>query len=160
MKIRLGFVSNSSSSSYIVHIHNRYYDSSDFLADIYRLCSSAIEEYENEYFDNLGEEIDYDDSIIFSEMNQNRKQPRVRRFTNDNGCAKYIKSKSEQVAALQYLFLEEYINIEEVGNGRFSLSSFSSMHNSFNDMNDLLKNIYLEFVVDSGGATLIRESDN
>lgn len=168
MKIRLGFVSNSSSASYVVTINKNFLSLEALLADIYDSCWCAIQEGEADHFEReaVYEELHPRDpnpttilKSIFDDMPE--RTPRVRRHTgNEGNHREYIEDFNQKVDATRYTLNEEGITVQEVGPGKYSLSYFTSMHNSFNDMNPLLKNIYFEYLTQSGGADFKFESDN
>lgn len=168
MKIRLGFVSNSSSASYVVTINKSFLSLEAFLVDIYDTCWCAIQEQEAEYFyqqenhERLHPTDPYETNIeksIFGNMPE--RVPRVRRHTEDDGGhGRYIDFFDEKVEATRYTLQQEGIDVREISQGKYSLTYFTSMHNSFNDMNELLKCIYLEYYINQGGAIFEFESDN
>ena len=170
MKIRQGFVSNSSSASYIVTLHKTFDNRESLMIDLYDTCWCAFNESEEEYF-NAKEYLAYRypepvrTTITPSPMSESlaylhvSHPDRVRHMTADDD-SKYLETNEDKIAAVEYTLEQERIDIKEVGNGRYSLTNDVSMHNSFNDMNDLLKNIYLEYLVYQGGATFIHQSDN
>jgi hypothetical protein len=163
MKIRQGFVSNSSSASYIVTINKTFLSLEAFLGDIYDSCWCAIQECENDYFDTMEayerahptdpEPTTIIKSPLFDYLPQ--RTPRVRRHTNIEGHLRdYFENFNEKVDATRYTLSEEGITVQEVGPGKYSLSYFTSMHNSFNNMSSLLKCIYFEYLTQNGGADL------
>lgn len=170
MKIRQGFVSNSSSASYIVTPNKDFLSLEALLADIYDNCWCAIQEEEADFFqrqedfDRLHPSDPYETTIVksmFDDLDLPHREPRVRRHTGNEGDHRaYIDSFEEKVEATRYTLQQEGIDVREISTGKYSLTYFTSMHNSFNDMNNLLKCIYLEYLLNQGGATIEFESDN
>jgi len=167
MKIRLGFVSNSSSASYVVTLAKTFKSRDELLIDIYDTCWCAIQEHEAAYFERQ-EELDRrfpkdpnPTTVIKSVFDSfPEREPRVRRHTGEEGNHRnYIDSDREKVEATEYMLSQEGIRISEVEPGKFSLEYFTTMHNSFNDMNDLLKSIYFEYLLEQGGAKITWENE-
>ena len=165
MKIRQGFVSNSSSASYIVTLNKPFTNEHEFLLEIYESCWCAISENEEEWFvakanaDRRHQEF-IDQAITTIEngpFDIFRLEERVERVRVSQNYEENVISK---LHIMRYTFEQEGITIKKNDNGKYTLSYFTSMHNSFNDMNSLLKNIYLEFLVYKGGAILEVEDDN
>jgi hypothetical protein len=168
MKIRLGFVSNSSSASYVVTLAKTFKSRDELLVDIYDTCWCAIQEQETAYFERQ-EELDRrfpkdpNPTTIINSIFDSlpESEPRVRRHTrieSENG--NFIDSNAEKVSATEYMLSQEGILINEVEPGKYTLEYFTSMHNSFNDMNDLLKCIYFEYLLEQGGAKITWENDD
>lgn len=169
MKIRLGFVSNSSSTSYIVTINKNFLSLEALLADIYDSCWCAIQEAEADYFERREayEERHPQDPNSTTIMKSvfdfipAHHAPRVRRHTSNEGNHReYIDNFEQKVESTLYTLNVEGITVQEISLGKYTLTNFTSMHNSFNDMNPLLKNIYLEYLTQNGGANFNFESNN
>ena len=171
MKIRLGFVSNSSSASYIVTLHKKFDSINDLLVDIYDTCWTAIQDQENDYFDQqalmkLRYPRDKRTTIIESPITKTLEQiyaerpERLRIVTAPVTGRNFIDSYDVKVDVMRRFLEYEGIEISETGNHIYQLKYYTVMHNSFNDMNSLLKNIYFEYLTEQGGANLNFESDN
>jgi hypothetical protein len=141
MKIRYGFVSNSSSSSYIVKFKNMSF--LDFVecvmgADLGWFNEEAIEERISN--DIIDLEDRKDDSILGALI-----QSKIETYRNYLERSRNIKNDIERV---QLVFDLEGIRVEE-DNGDLLLNYFTSMHNDFNTgMNDLYKEIIFTFLFD------------
>ena len=158
MKIRTGFVSNSSSSSYIVKIHVPYNEFVDFLGarhkwdyfcleNIKNKIDFQIKELEESHKKSLEEYKDrsewlfkcYDDRLKY--LNDFKKE--TSELTEDN-FDKIVE------LVLKYNDITEDTIETDSGENIVILSYFTSMHNDFNDgMNDLLKEIVLGFLFDT-----------
>ena len=166
MKIRQGFVSNSSSASYIVTITAPYATQDDLLRDIYATCSSAMEELEGEYFRRQEEyrQEDLRRSNIETRVQQfvglfGDRELRPRIFTAEDDSLPPLLD-ADSCAEPTRLFLGfDGISLGVDDKGRHTLTSFTSMHNSFMSVHRLLSTIYFEFLTNFGGATFKFEED-
>lgn len=170
MKIRMGFVSNSSSASYIVTLNKTFDTEESLLEDIYESCWCALQEEETRYF-NEQELWDIrhpkdpnKTTIIKNELtefwnNVPAREPYVRRHTTEDGTRVYIEDRTQKIEATRYTLNQLGISIDCI-DGKYQLSYFTAMHNSFDDMNDLLKNIYFQYLAYCNGATFKIEDDD
>ena len=155
MKIRNGFVSNSSSSSYIVKIKN---------LDFEELANCMASEYS------------YDDFFSLEQVKE--KLDETIKSLSDGEHSEWYKHHLEQLNELKVeldainpedsfekilrVMLKYYqIGVKETNNA-VELSCFTSMHNSFNEgMSDVLKEIMLYFLFDRDYEVKChRDSDN
>lgn len=150
MKKRLGFVSNSSSSSYVVNI--RDIESEKF----YDLLWS---EYSWDFFNKA--------AIIESlekQINENKKS----KFPFVNDWNKDLENKIEdmqsvnsddKIGIIKFVLGHNGITIREHGD-EVELEYFTAMHNDFNTgMNDMLKEIILFFSFDTDFKVIGRRID-
>lgn len=166
MKIRYGFVSNSSSASYIVTPTKKFDSEDAFLHDLYQTCEYAFKESEEiwvEREERWKEEtknrstIETDSpffNLIPSLLFPRDKYKPV--FQEDT----YNLSLEEKVNIMRQACLNEGFDIIPGSEGKYSLSYFTSMHNSFMDMPKLLSAIYCEYLTYQGGADFKCEQDN
>ena len=166
MKIRRGFVSNSSSASYIVTIQGPYEKEDELLRDIYGTCDTAMEELEEAYFERQAE---YDREMLqVTNIQANsifryidRTERRRRLFTTGT---EEIPSLLEGNAVVErtklFLGYEGIVLTQDSVTSKFILTAFTSMHNSFLSVNRLLSTIYFEFLTHMDGATFKMKSDD
>lgn len=169
MKIRRGFVSNSSSASYIVTIEAPYKTENDLLKDIYNTCNSAMEELEDEYFNRMERyreeelhisNIETRHQMLLSLFGSQREL-RSRLLTSDDGSIPRLLEEDTCIEPTRLFLGHEGITlVQDSITGKFILTAFTSMHNSFLNINRLLTTIYFEFLTNMGGATFKMESDN
>lgn len=157
MKVRKGFVSNSSSSSYIVKINSDYNDFIDKL----------VEEYGWDFINKkyirrkIQKEIERLEEILNEIENDNNENKVICDFQkrmNDNVQKTYDKEKNNlkelqkinnKKDLIEFIFEWHYIKVE-TSDHEVVLNHFTSMHNSFLEgMNDLLKEIVLFFLFDT-----------
>lgn len=166
MKIRQGFVSNSSSASYVVTLQKDFTNLNHLFTDIYDTCWCAIHDCENRYF----QEKEYWElknpprarttiakHDIFRDMPIT--PPRVRVASMSNRLDE-MESEELKFECITDVFDYEGIEVGRDSKGKFTLTHSTSMHNSFDDMSHLLKAIYFEYLICHGGADIKWESDN
>ena len=151
MKLREGFVSNSSSASYIVRIKN---------ISLQEFCDRLAPEY---YQDELNIKITC--GIIkrrIKDINRLRKKAKGKDLGLDKMYERHkeVLEKLEKrglkildvedfVKEVEFIFEYEDINVCE-NNGDVVLDYFTSIHNDYNDgMGDLLKEITLFFMFET-----------
>ena len=154
MKIRLGFVSNSSSASYYVKIQGITLE--DFL-------NTLLGEYSWSYFsrEDLNEQLDKRISIeenYFAENTESKKKSSLPEFftAQRRSYLEELKTKkqvlnnlNENTIDLVKFGLEDYhITYFEEKDG-VVLTDWTSMHNNYTNMNDLLKEITLYFLFET-----------
>ena len=162
MKNRNGFVSNSSSSSYIVKIHATPDEFVDFL-------EAGGHKWDYFNLDNIKNKIDFQ----IKELEESRKKS-LEEYKDRSEClSKFYDSRltllnefkkeagaltEENFDATVALVLKyndityglEEDSVADSEENIVTLSYFTSMHNDFNDgMNDLLKEIVLSFLFDT-----------
>ena len=164
MKIRQGFVSNSSSASYIVTLNKPFSHINALFIDIYETCWLAMIENEFAYFDrneliNRREDEENKTTIVVSVFNGlvEERPERERVLTGDEDH--YVDSDVDRIEIVSRTLDYEDIEVTQV-DSKWTLTYFTSMHNSFYDMNRLLTCIYLEYLMENGGADLKFQSDN
>ena len=166
MKIRYGFVSNSSSASYIVTPTKTFDSEEAFLQDLYQTCEYAFRE---------SEQIWVEREERWEEETRNRSTVETDGpFTNLLSTISFPRDKhkpvfqeetydlpsEEKINIMRQACLNEGFDIIHKSEGKYSLSSFTSMHNSFMDMPKLLGAIYCEYLTYHGGADFSCEQDN
>jgi predicted DNA-binding ArsR family transcriptional regulator len=167
MKIRMGFVSNSSSASYIVKLNKTFSTEESLLEDIYDTCWCAIQDEEiriineQELWDIRHPKDPNETTIITDKLwtGLSNKEPYVRQFTTNNDSRIYLEDKNHKIEATRHILNELGIKPELHADGCYRLVQFTVMHNSFADMNNLLKNIYFEYLGDNA-AEFKFESDD
>jgi len=147
MKIRTSFVSNSSSSSYIVDIHG--ITEQGFLKLIKQEYSWKFE------YDDIKKEVYEMYDKVMNMSSQSRFHGLVNGWiaevTNAKNKFEEIQTDEDFVRFLLEhnqikMTLDENVNLVR-------LSGWTSMHNSFGDMPELLKEILLFFLIDTNYKT-------
>jgi hypothetical protein len=149
MKLRNGFVSNSSSASYIVRIHD---------VNIMDFCESIAQEFQYDYFEpeSLIERFtDRRKDIMGNELMGKHFRRETEQLTTliarlealkeDSGLGgyQYVQPDAELVTDI----LNQYYRIQtKFYNGDIILTGDSSMHNSICDVPDLLKSICMYYL--------------
>ena len=149
MKIRNGFVSNSSSSSYIVKIRDTYWD---------EFCDIVVDGNNSYMKDNLLKEIDEDivrfegyikeegirEGSVFVEMNKEH-------LVQLNKWKEILTpEKVNNEVLVEVALAHSSIRRNETHKDVVELSSLTTMHNSFDEgMTKLLKEIVLLFSFDT-----------
>lgn len=134
MKTRNGFVSNSSSASYIVRIHDM---------KVHDFCKAIAEEFQYNYFD-ITELIER-----FKERGQYKYLvERLEELKHPEFLHGYYYDKPD--AELITDLLNQYYRIQtKYYNGDIILTGSSSMHNSISDMPEILKDFCTYFMFES-----------
>ena len=154
MKIRLGFVSNSSSASYYVKIQGISLE--DFLGTL-------LGEYSWKYFskrdldERLEERINLEEEYLAENTKLKKKTPLPEFFTTQRkNHLEELKTKrqvlnnlNENTIDLIKFGLEDYNITYSEGEDGVTLTDWTSMHNDYNDMNNLLKEITLYFLFET-----------
>jgi hypothetical protein len=155
MKIRNGFVSNSSSSSYIVTLKNKTFKefASNFLAE--------------------GDFYDYDPQSLIKKMKLDIEEYKQHDTTKQEWYKDWIKQTEETLNKMEKIYnkkglcpellkviMEKYgIKVTEENNN-VVLDYFTSMHNSYNEgISDLMKEIILFCCFENIEATFERIAD-
>jgi hypothetical protein len=150
MKMRLGFISNSSSSSYIVEI--RGISEEDFLNKLFN-------EYSWNYFDKSVIEKDLLKSIKNNKTSKRKSEkfPPQKPFSDmydrwikdsENDFARFKDTKTNEDLA-RFILEHNGITIKS-DKENVELYAWTSMHNDFNDgMSQLLREIVLFFMFDT-----------
>ena len=166
MKIRNGFVSNSSSASYIVTLNKPFESMDALLLDVYDSCWPAIAESEDDYFarQELWERREGEvtrTTILTSPFDSFvQERPPRERVTTVDQRSRYIDNEANRIEAMRRVMDYEGIEIRPLLTQKWQLVYYTSMHNSFHDMSHLLKDIFLEYLIHGGGCDLKFESDN
>ena len=151
MKVRSGFVSNSSSSSYIIGIHRTFeeiMDEIDYPSAFYTFImipklESTIAEYKNKL--STPNDLDTPGYSIL-----HMKEFYERQIKISSKLLKFAKRAQKDPNKYQTSFIEEVlkgrgINFEEE-NGYTVFKYMSTIHNSFNDIGDVLSAICLWYL--------------
>ena len=145
MKFRQGFISNSSSSSYIVNIEG--IDLDDFLNTLYQEYSWSFfnrERVKNEIYAYLygsKKRLEENKNIIFKDLEEywpkesERWKEKFDSLDNDIDLVRFV---------LDYC----HVYTEETKTG-IQMTSSVSMHNDFRDMPEIMKEITLYFLMDT-----------
>lgn len=162
MKIRNGFVSNSSSSSYIIKIYDTGFDE----------FASRLNELRYEFFNKgiIMKEIEERLAVNTKSINEMdgegvswRKDFANEAIIEFTGLKQELEGieADDQINMLKFALKYHGIKVSE-GQHRIELCEFTSMHNSFCEgMSDILKEIVLSFIFDSTKRVECdRESDN
>ena len=135
MKIRKGFVSNSSSSSYIVTIENISFE---------EFCNKLAPEYSWSSLFSL--------NSARNKLEELAIKPYSEEFKNEIlGLLKELEEINEDdfVEIVKFMLKYGHINYRELKNG-LELSSFTCMHNDFDSgMSERMKEILLFFMFDT-----------
>lgn len=157
MKIRNGFVSNSSSSSYIVKIRDTSKEEfAEAMRDVwpyffYENLMSRLDKDIDFFSKAIEEEKSHSTDKSLRRLLQDINQVRLNELLNLKGRLTEIREDGlKNFDKLVFLVLE-YNNLQcEIKDGYISLRSFTSMHNSFNDgMNEVLREIVLTLMFDT-----------
>ena len=135
------------------------------MLDIYDTCWVAVHENEDAYFARMEEfrRIEKIKTTIIKSVFDNipERPPRVRMVMQDrSGFGGSLNENRRRLEAMLYIMNHEGIAIATDNVGKYTLTYFTSMHNSFNDMSNLLQNIYFEYLTNQGGADFTWESYN
>ena len=158
MKIRQGFVSNSSSASYIVTIKEDIFYEDSLLNDIYEKCWPGMMRIEANKIERE-ERWERENPVIPNTITTIpfvRTTPKERRQVSIG--SDYIDDREQRIQATKNFLRDEGIDFEKI-NGKWVLKYWTVMHNSFDDMSDTLKMIYFEYL-NQGGVDFTFESDN
>ena len=159
MKIRYGFVSNSSSASYIVKVDG---------ISAYEFCERLAEEYCYTYFhrtdlvEKIEEEICASEKLLLDKTGLSfeswRQEFYGREIAHKKEILELLKGDkdekesyfdSELEAKTLALILKEYYHIHlEEKNGKLELRGDTIMHNDFSDVPPMLKDILMYLVFD------------
>ena len=156
MKIRIGFVSNSSSSSYIVEIKG--INEQDFLNKLYHEYSwkyfmkSKIEE---DLLKCIEEDKSAKTNLKLDKIFQDLHARWLRQSENDFNQLKEINTNEELV---RFVLEHNRITIKS-DEDEIELFASTSMHNDFHDMPQLLREIILFFMFDTLHKIKCRRTD-
>lgn len=159
MKIRDGFVSNSSSASYIVKIHGvTFAELSNKLKPEY---SWYI--FDKETFVNLLNKT-YKSFNKLIDASEKQQSPMLSYYiTHCSKIKEHLTLLEKDISFEEYLrifFTFHQLNIIETED-YVELNNFTSMHNSFNEgMSEILKEIILFLMSEGYNVTLDKEDDN
>lgn len=144
MKIRNGFVSNSSSSSYIVEIHGITLDA--FINILYMEYSWSQFDY-----DTIKKEVDneYEKTKALASAGSRFYGLRDEWVKSvEEKREKLIEATTSHFEFTKFVLWLRGIKITEKPNS-IELYSWTSMHNDFGDMPELLNEIVLYFIMDT-----------
>lgn len=143
MKIRMGFVSNSSSASYIIEVGGLTFD---------ELLHMLDQEYSWKYFDydKIKSEIDnkYYKTLNLSKHGQfhGLKEDWIREATEEKERFDKINNEGEEL--VRFVLSFRGISVEELPN-KLRLTAFTFMHNDYDDMPDLLREIIMFILMET-----------
>ena len=157
MKIREGFVSNSSSASYIVKIHTSWEDFSTIIKDEIYWSFCDVNSLKTEIQNSITKEKEFlnKDATLFEPLTEYWEESLAKQEEMLKELDKEMTPEDMIKWVLKYNgmgFIEKPDMIE--------LSGFTSMHNSYVEgMQDLLKEIVLCFLARGKKVELIAERD-
>lgn len=152
MKIRLGFVSNSSSASYTLIVN----DTTENFFNIIRNEFYYIFDINSQDIFSLRRQSKYDLRSYKNKLKEIKKYP-LTKFDESLEEVKdkisYFKNKIKKLNSIEYIksdeFIEEFLKYNNIciyyESTYIKLLSTTSMHNSYNDMSEILKNISLYY---------------
>lgn len=146
MKIRMGFVSNSSSASYIVNIIGiNFYDFCDKIRSQYSFYDYFSVKQMKDRIDHLLER--YSDTDENDAMSSFSKSFKEELEEQKDKLSKVDEDNFYEVAKFALDFHQ--IGVKEES-GSIRLSSFTSMHNDFDSgMSDIMKELTLYFMFET-----------
>jgi len=161
MKIRNGFVSNSSSSSYIVQIKNTSWE------EFCNIMTSSkgfywAEELRVEIDEEIKKQKKYMSDAKGNKMFKGMKRLYKERLVKLQKLKKNINVPKPNSSILVKTALDfNDVKYYDYQNERIELNYFTSMHNSFNEgMADVLKEIILVFMFDTNKKIKCEREDN
>jgi hypothetical protein len=166
MKTRNGFVSNSSSSSYIVKINGLSYEHfvEVLLAEYtYFLEERGLKKIQfniNKMLQDL--EKSKENDPLLPEWYIKQYDMWTKSGEEDLATIKKLTEEDNRLEIMKFILLKNDIRVENAeGENAVRLSAFVSMHNDFGDMPELLREIILFFMFDTTyEVECERESDN
>jgi hypothetical protein len=142
MKRRNGYVANSSASSYVVKLYIDEYSS------IYETIVEELEEYFN--IDNIVATIEEDIKRADEERKKYNRLKKINTETINEKTLLLDEIKYLESYGLTKFLLTEYYNIEITENDHYiEMVHVTSMHNSYNDMSNVLKDIVLYYIMET-----------